>query len=575
MARPSPFDPETERALEVLRRQSSADRDQPEPPKRPVIAPNAAGAAAAELAREMARGCPPPPASMSAAEAIETGDSEAAAVRARLDAASALNQGEGHEQQIASPASRESGPEGRERGGEAGAQTDAAESGEAGGEEGEAPEAPDPHPRRAGAREGADVTPRGRHAPTKAVGVGLMPHRMAAADYSISRHASPKAEPDRVAALPADHPAIVEGRTLYPQSVHDTWGSQRFLVSGKNNPKLGGEFRKGPWNGFPLFHVTLEERATCPRSCLQWATCYGSGMPFARRNDHRDPDFLPALKAEVVTMARQFPKGFVVRLHTLGDFYSVEYVRLWADLLDMLPNLRVFGYTARREDADDEESRTIAKAIRWLTEEAWDIFAIRFSGHDGPQGTIVVTEDDPRQSVIMCPAQKYATHACVTCGLCASAEARDKTIGFLLHGKKLKAAAAAQEASGAAGVSEGPAPRADQPAKSRGRVKPEQAADWKARYEAGETLADIAADGEACIPTIRRALDAAGVVMRPRGTRSVKEKSKEKAPGAGDRLATLREKRIERAKLIEAEAKTASDVIREQRSRISIAASKS
>ncbi|HVY86226.1 MAG TPA: hypothetical protein VG943_13915 [Caulobacterales bacterium] len=296
-------------------------------------------------------------------------------------------------------------------------------------------EAASPASRSARAEEG--TKPAAKHAPVKRLGHGDNPNRMVAKDSSIARFASPTPEPDRVMLLAEDHPAVVEGRTLFPGTVVRAFESPRFLVSGHNNPKLGRQFLKGPWEGMPLFQLSLEERATCPRSCLQWRSCYGSSMHLARRHDHRDPDFMPALKAEIITTARANPNGFVLRLHTLGDFYSIEYVRMWADLLDALPELRIFGYTARREDADDEESRTIAKAIRWLTEQAWDVFAIRFSGQDGPQGSIVVTESDQRDSVIMCPAQEHATAACVTCGLCSAEHAREKTIGFLLHGRKL------------------------------------------------------------------------------------------------------------------------------------------
>ncbi|HRE45180.1 MAG TPA: hypothetical protein PKY87_14585 [Terricaulis sp.] len=254
---------------------------------------------------------------------------------------------------------------------------------------------------------------------------------------ALRRFTSASLAPEDAIGLREDHPALSEARSIFPHSVDGAMASKRFLVSGHNNPKLGAKVLKGPWKDYPIFHLTLEERATCPRSCQQWATCYGNAMPMARRHDFRDPRFLELLRAEVLTVARANPGGFVVRLHTLGDFFSVDYVRLWADLLDELPNLRVFGYTARREDADDDESRLIARALRWLTEQAWDVFAIRFSGDAAPQGSIVIDDlaavaDDP--AVIVCPAQQELTDACATCGLCWSAAAREKTIAFIRHG---------------------------------------------------------------------------------------------------------------------------------------------
>jgi hypothetical protein len=152
-----------------------------------------------------------------------------------------------------------------------------------------------------------------------------------------------------------------------------------------------------------------------------------------------DDDFLPALKAEVVTIARSHPDGLLIRLHALGDFYSVAYVRAWAALLKMVPQLHVFGYTARRYDADDAESQAIAHEIAALTASNWTQFAIRFSRADaGPQRAIVVDADPNSPDIIMCPAQTGATEACATCGLCWAEAARDKTIGFLRHGMKAR-----------------------------------------------------------------------------------------------------------------------------------------
>jgi hypothetical protein len=41
-----------------------------------------------------------------------------------------------------------------------------------------------------------------------------------------------------------------------------------------------------------------------------------------------------------------------MRVHNLGDFYSVEHVELWRTLLERHPALRVWGYTARWHSDD-------------------------------------------------------------------------------------------------------------------------------------------------------------------------------------------------------------------------------
>lgn len=260
------------------------------------------------------------------------------------------------------------------------------------------------------------------------------------------RFESADIDPAAAVALRADHPALSEGRSIFPSTVVGSSASPRFLVSGHNNPKIGRAILKGPRIGWPIFHVTLEERATCPRTCEQWATCYGNAMPQARR--HRvDADFESLLQSEVATVARQYPGGFLVRLHILGDFYSASYVMLWARLLAFFPQLHVFGYTARRIDDPDPESAKTARAIQVLTDAMWDRFAIRTSGSRSSHliparsRSIVVDEDPGLADVIVCPAQVKATESCASCGLCWADAARDKTIAFLRHGMTRRAKA--------------------------------------------------------------------------------------------------------------------------------------
>lgn len=261
-----------------------------------------------------------------------------------------------------------------------------------------------------------------------------------ASGSTIRRFESAELDPSAVVALRSDHPALSEGRSIFHESLVGPMASPRFLVSGHNSPKLGKQVMKGPREGWPIFQLTLEERATCPTSCEQWASCYGNAMPFARRHDHRGA-FLTLLRGEVATLARANPKGLLIRLHVLGDFYSVEYVLAWAEMLVLFPRLHVFGYTARKTDDPDPDSARIARAIKALTDSAWDRFAIRTSGASTARSkAIVVGEDPDLDHVIVCPAQTKASEACATCGLCWADAARDKTIAFLLHGMSRKKA---------------------------------------------------------------------------------------------------------------------------------------
>jgi len=239
--------------------------------------------------------------------------------------------------------------------------------------------------------------------------------------------------PERVRGLQDDNAAVNEARTLFPSTVVDPADSPALLVSGANSRKLGDRVTKGPWSGFPIYQLSLEERATCPRSCFHWSTCYGNGMQMARR--HRNtPDLIPYLRAELTDLQDELPGGFVVRLHVLGDFYSLEYVQAWRDFLAQFPALHVFGYTAWPKDSD------IGNAINLIASDMWDRFAIRFSSADPqPQGATTIwriPEDDTVHEGIVCPAQTDKTDCCGTCGLCWAVAAKDKTIAFIAHGPK-------------------------------------------------------------------------------------------------------------------------------------------
>ena len=89
-----------------------------------------------------------------------------------------------------------------------------------------------------------------------------MSDRRASGDHG--RFKSYKAEPERTVDLAADHPAVVEGRTLFPGTVKDVFESPRMLVSGENSPKTGGMITVGPWTDFPVYTLTLDYYAKFP-----------------------------------------------------------------------------------------------------------------------------------------------------------------------------------------------------------------------------------------------------------------------------------------------------------------------
>lgn len=243
---------------------------------------------------------------------------------------------------------------------------------------------------------------------------------------SKQRHASHKvASP---ASMPAvDNPAFDEARTIFVSTVVDVEGLNNVFVEGKNSRKIGGRITKGPTSGFPIFTLTLEERKTCP-VCAHWRSCYGNNMHLAKRVRH-GAAFEERIAAELSILQSRFPRGFAIRLHVLGDFYSVEYVRLWESFLARFPAMFVFGFTARWRPEDP-----IARELIGLVMREWDTgrFRVRFS--DAPVDECsTVSIEHPRQKpadAIICPAQTGKTESCGTCGLCWHTRRR---IAFLTH----------------------------------------------------------------------------------------------------------------------------------------------
>gem|GEM_PF-5460147 len=137
-------------------------------------------------------------------------------------------------------------------------------------------------------------------------------------------------------------------RTIFPDRVFTPDGEELVLKDGCNNSKIGGDVLVGWLKGAYIATLTLEERATCPRSCLMWRGCYGNSMHFARRWT-AGPDLERQIVDEV-TMACAKNERVLIRLHVLGDFYSIDYLQMWADLLDEHENLFIFGFTAHLPD---------------------------------------------------------------------------------------------------------------------------------------------------------------------------------------------------------------------------------
>jgi len=230
--------------------------------------------------------------------------------------------------------------------------------------------------------------------------------------------------------------AVSEKRTMYSHKVREDANP----LKKSSNAKLGAKVLNKRWKYQPMYTLTLEERATCPTSCLHYHDCYGNNMYRTGRVLHGE-DFEKNLLAQLEKLAAKHKDGFVVRLHILGDFYSVEYVNLWLKALEKYPNMSIYGYTHWHPNTD------IGDAIAFGYFAMPDRFVIRFSDYVGDvnvlrANSINVVDKTPGRTFI-CPnldgvqgvrnGRPKADSYAISCGECTLCWESKKTVIFPTH----------------------------------------------------------------------------------------------------------------------------------------------
>jgi hypothetical protein len=204
--------------------------------------------------------------------------------------------------------------------------------------------------------------------------------------------------------------------TIYKKNIHDLDEYKFKIIKDSKNIKLGKKVIKGMYNNYKLKTVTLIERKTCPADCVHWDDCYGNNMPFAHRIDHKDQNLLQKrIYNELLNSTNQL---LLIRLHVLGDFFNVKYVKFWSIMLNTFKNIAIYGYTANNINSKIELSRDIAKEIIKLNYSKHS--HIRFSNDlNNPFSANSYDIVKPvKGKSILCPVQENKTANCGTCGLC-------------------------------------------------------------------------------------------------------------------------------------------------------------
>jgi hypothetical protein len=150
--------------------------------------------------------------------------------------------------------------------------------------------------------------------------------------------------------MKVDHPSIINGTTKFANSKLTNLDpmKEKTALKASSNAKLGKKVLRGAWKGAEILTLTLTERETCPVTCEHWNDCYGNNMHLAKRLS--TVNLMEAIERDLNNLNPA--KQYVVRLHVLGDFYSVEYVEFWNRMLDTYSNIKIFGYTAHAINND-------------------------------------------------------------------------------------------------------------------------------------------------------------------------------------------------------------------------------
>ena len=162
---------------------------------------------------------------------------------------------------------------------------------------------------------------------------------------------------------------------------------------------------------------SLPQVTTCPgRSKVCQALCYVNRgfFPFHERKyinnyqDSQSPNFVAAM---VEHLQDDVP---VMRIHTAGDFYSVDYTLKWCEIVEALPSIQFYSYT-RSWNTD------ILPALEVLRAKSnMQLFAsVDYSMPDPPaEWRKAYLVSDPRATGPQCMKQTGQRESCEACGFC-------------------------------------------------------------------------------------------------------------------------------------------------------------
>lgn len=121
-----------------------------------------------------------------------------------------------------------------------------------------------------------------------------------------------------------------------------------------------------------------------------------------------------------------------VRIHSSGDFFEIEYIRFWSEIIVQTPEIKYWAYT---RSWTDEKLIEVLNEIRSL--KNLQLFASWDPSMSAPpvkwRKSIVYHSDDlpSHQRGIICPEQSGQSPNCATCNYCVAQD--DGDVHFILH----------------------------------------------------------------------------------------------------------------------------------------------
>lgn len=162
---------------------------------------------------------------------------------------------------------------------------------------------------------------------------------------------------------------------------------------------------------------SLPPLATCPGAtefCKRF--CYGKSGRYAWRRTKitlslnlamsKQANFVEEIEKEITKS-----KATVFRIHVVGDFYDVRYVKKWIEIADDLPGVAFYGYTRSWRVESIARKLMLLKALPNVRLMA----SVDFTHVDRPSGWSTVSVEGAGEP---CPHDLKLVEHCLDCRRC-------------------------------------------------------------------------------------------------------------------------------------------------------------